>query len=497
MANTRGDLNVDIGARLDKFERALRDVQGEFKKLSGNIQSRSKTASNSMENAFVGKLKNIASSIAAAFSVQQIAKFATEAVNLAAKAEGIESAFNRLNKPNLLGNLRSATRGTVTDLELMRQAVRANNFQVPLEKLASFFEFATQRSAQTGESVDYLVNSIIDGIGRKSTLVLDNLGISAARLQDEVKKTGDFGAAAGKIIQEELGKAGNVATTAAQKIAAQRVELENTQKEIGDKLVPAYLTINGLILDFIKGGDMAGTTVNIMTRAIVNQKTETQKLNERWADFMAKISKYSKQEGPKQKQTLEEITAAMNAQADAAYKAFQRSMFFRQSKRLDMPEVEIAKEIGSLGRPGAQQQVNKIQENLIAQQNRLNAQLAQGFEIAATFGGALNSAFMDGIENGLNFGDALKKMFEDLAKQMAAALVTAVALKAVLSALGLGSAVSIGSLFTRQLGLGNAINAGQAGGLNISGFNRIAGTQLVTTYKLGSQDASRWNNTAG
>src|SRR5690606_17103755 len=51
-----------------------------------------------------------------------------------------------------------------------------------------------------GQEVDYLVNSFVDGLGRKSTLVLDNLGISASELQEEVNKVGDFAEAVGNII---------------------------------------------------------------------------------------------------------------------------------------------------------------------------------------------------------------------------------------------------------------------------------------------------------
>ena len=86
---------------------------------------------------------------------------------------------------------------------MIKQAVRASNFKVPLNQLATFFEFATKRAAQTGESVDYLVNSIIDGIGRKSTLVMDNLGISATELQAEIKKVGDFGQAAEETLLDQ------------------------------------------------------------------------------------------------------------------------------------------------------------------------------------------------------------------------------------------------------------------------------------------------------
>ena len=224
------DIKVDQAVKnLNKLEKEVKDVGKTAEKSSKKVSSEYSDLSSKMTSQF----KKVGIAAAAAFSIGAIVSFGREAVKLAGQVQGVESAFKRLNRPTLLNELRRATRGTVSDLELMRQAVRAENFKVPLEKLGSFFEFATKRSIQTGESVDYLVNSIIDGIGRKSTLVMDNLGISASELQKEIKKTGDFGEAAGNIIERELGKAGDVADTTAINMAQLATSTENLKVAIG------------------------------------------------------------------------------------------------------------------------------------------------------------------------------------------------------------------------------------------------------------------------
>jgi hypothetical protein len=205
---------VELSARIDKLENAFKKVKKE-------------------NNALQGAFKKVGGAIAAAFAAERLISFGVEASKLASKAEGIRAAFDRLNQPTLLNDLRTSVRGTVDDVTLMQSAVRAQNFKIPLEKLGSFFKFATDRAIQTGESVDYLTNSIIDGIGRKSTLVLDNLGISASELQAEMKKTGDFGLAAGNIIEREIGKAGDVAETTATKTARWGATMKNIQVTIG------------------------------------------------------------------------------------------------------------------------------------------------------------------------------------------------------------------------------------------------------------------------
>ncbi len=163
--------------------------------------------------------------------------FVAEGIRMASSGEGIIRAFNNLNRPGLLDNLREATRGTVSDLNLMRTAVRAENFRIPLEQLGSLLQFAQQRAADTGESVDYLVDSIITGLGRQSVLILDNLQIAPERIREETKKTGDFVTAAINLINEELEAQGTQALTSADKAAIASVKWQNAQLQIGEKFV--------------------------------------------------------------------------------------------------------------------------------------------------------------------------------------------------------------------------------------------------------------------
>ena len=190
---------------------------------------------------FGGAVKKIGGVIAAAFSIGAIAAFTKNIIGLASQTEGVKAAFDRLNNPGLLTALRSATRGTVSDLQLMTKAIQAQNFKIPLSQLATYFEFATKRAIQTGESVDYLVDSIITGIGRKSVLVMDNLGISAVQLQKEVERTGDFATAAGNIIRSELTSMGDVADTTATKVASIKTAFENIKTGIGLKITESPL----------------------------------------------------------------------------------------------------------------------------------------------------------------------------------------------------------------------------------------------------------------
>ena len=161
-----------------------------------------------------------------------------QGIELARQTEGVRMAFERLNNASLLDNLRQATHGTVTDLELMKAAVQFNNFNLPLEELGTMLAFAQQKAKDTGQSVDYMVQSIVTGLGRKSVMILDNLGLSAAEIRERMKESGDMTKAVGEIIREQMSKAGDYVETAADRATQANVELTNSMTRLGETFQP-------------------------------------------------------------------------------------------------------------------------------------------------------------------------------------------------------------------------------------------------------------------
>ena len=217
---------ADVKEYIKEIERATGIAQKEFEKTN--------TTASGLE----GGLKKIGGAVAAAFAVDRIVGFTKEASKLAAQGEGIRKAFERVGDPTLLDGLKQATRGTVTELELMKGAIRASNFKIPLDQLAQLFEFARRRAKETGESVDYLVNSIVMGIGRKSPLILDNLGISAIELRKRfdgisiaTANVADVARIVGEIATEEMQKMGTEALTTADRIK----QLETAVGDLSEK----------------------------------------------------------------------------------------------------------------------------------------------------------------------------------------------------------------------------------------------------------------------
>ena len=232
-----------------KVDKAIKDLEKLAKKVDKVDDERKKTQDGfkSMSNGMVNDFKKVGAAIGLAFGAQQLVSFGKEAVKLASQMEGVERAFKRIggaNSDNLLDGLRKATRGTVSDLQLMQKAVQASNFKIPLENLASLFKFAQARARETGESVEYLTNSIGLGIGRKSPLILDNLGISAVELRERLKgvgveasSVGDIAKIIGDIAEEELAKMGDQASTTADKLEKINAALDNMKVVAGEALI--------------------------------------------------------------------------------------------------------------------------------------------------------------------------------------------------------------------------------------------------------------------
>lgn len=209
---------VEISANNAKFASALNKSQRDL-------------------SAFTSNVTKVAGALGVAFSIHQIADFALEVSRLSGEAKAVRAAFERLpESTKLMQDLKRATGGTVSELDLMKRTVQASNFDISLKALPRLLEFATLRAQQTGQSVDYLVDSIVTGIGRKSKLILDNLGISAVQLTEALggasaasSSIGDVAEAVGKIAEDNLKNMetfSDNASTKLQKLAASWTDLK-------------------------------------------------------------------------------------------------------------------------------------------------------------------------------------------------------------------------------------------------------------------------------
>jgi hypothetical protein len=234
---------VQISANTAELKKALSSTSNDLKSFQANAMK-------------------LAGTVGVAFGVSEVLNFGFEISKLAGEAEGVQRAFDKLpQSTQLMIDLKDATKGTVSELDLMKRSVQAANFGISLKALPDLLEFAAVRAQQTGQSVDYLVDSIVTGIGRKSALILDNLGISAVELKKnlngvslEAATVGQVAEAVGKISSDALKTMGELSENASTKVQRLAQSWENTKVAMGEAANEAGLlggTLDGLtgILD--------------------------------------------------------------------------------------------------------------------------------------------------------------------------------------------------------------------------------------------------------
>jgi len=230
---------------IDKMKQKYHAVNEELQAMNRSLASGKESGGGGggmgkfggMLSVFGGNMLTKAAGWAMNFA-SEIGDCVAQGIELARAGEGVRLAFERLNRPDLLDKLREATHGTVTDLELMKQAVKFNDFNLSLDEMGTLLAFAQQKAKDTGESVDYMVDSIVTGLGRQSLMILDNLGISANEVKEKMKGTGDMTKAVAEIIRQQMSDAGDYIETAADRAAKADAEVQNAMEELGRTFQP-------------------------------------------------------------------------------------------------------------------------------------------------------------------------------------------------------------------------------------------------------------------
>lgn len=183
-------------------------------------------------------------------------------VRLALKGEALEPAFEKFAKvtgddvPSALAKLRTATNGTVSDLDLMRSsnAAAALGAAGSVEQFARLANVAVRLGRNVGRDANDAINDFAVGIGRASPRILDNVGI-VVKLDDVYEKfAGTLGVATDDLTQaekhqalfNEVLKQGEAklagveerGATASESMKALGASVENATKRVGEGFLP-------------------------------------------------------------------------------------------------------------------------------------------------------------------------------------------------------------------------------------------------------------------
>ena len=419
---------------------------------------------------------NLGQTIGAAFAVSHLQAFATEAIKMGSQLETVRKGFERFGDISTLGELRKATRGLVTDLDLMKVAVQAGNFGIPIQQMGQLLEFAARRAAETGQSVDYLVESIVTGIGRKSPLILDNLGISAVALKEkfggaalEAQSIADVAKAVGEIASAELAKMGEATDTAADKMQRLATSWDNFKARFGEAIAPA---VTG-VLDFISGA-LERTFINFQ---LLKAELHTTKPSER-IKSRAPMGAVAPTSGS---------TPVAKSPIEVVRKTLQEINLQAKGLAVVNTNLTYQEQILQGNVIPAYDEFNRMIQGAREQQELLNNQLQFASQVGAEFGMILSSAFNAAMDNGTNFFDELQNAIKNYVRQLATAVATTLALSAIVSAF---TGMPLGVAFrgvAQGTGLGGIF--GEGGILNMSA--RVSGSDLLLGTQRSGSNFSR------
>lgn len=236
-AKTINELTLKLNADMAELRKDLKKATGQLNSFQKGVKS----IGSALKGAFViGAIAKVG---------QEVAEFTREAIQMGGEMAGVKESFDKLNQPGLLDEMKKATLGTISELELMKKAMTAKEFNLPMERMGSMMQFATIQAQKMGKSVDYMAESLTTGLARGSAQILDNLGISLKELQAETAKVGSVSEAALNIMDRKVAESGGVVETASTITARWGARWENMKASIGLLLNNALVKISPILED--------------------------------------------------------------------------------------------------------------------------------------------------------------------------------------------------------------------------------------------------------
>lgn len=242
----------------------IAETQNFVKGLGGATKQATSWAANIAKTVAKAGLAVMATAAAgAAAAVAGVGVALAKLAIAAAPLEGIGIAFDKMaSRVGLsLDELRHAAAGTISDFELMRKTnVALTGAGDDLadafgRNLPQLLKVARAAAKATGQSVDFLFESLVSGVKRSSPMLIDNTGLVLKLGEANQAMADSLGIAVGDLSAEQkqiallnatvlagermISEFGGGQVTAAEQIAQFRAQIQNTKDQIGLAFLPA------------------------------------------------------------------------------------------------------------------------------------------------------------------------------------------------------------------------------------------------------------------
>ena len=237
-----------------------------------------------------GSVRALMASIAPLVGAYAVFEGLRQSIKMSGEVEGVAQSFKNLGKEfgntdQFLSKLKDSTDGTVSSLELMKQANNAMLLGIveSQDEFAEVTDVAQRLARAVGEDAVYGIESLVTGMGRQSKLMLDNLGIiidtnkayethakklgkSTSQLTDAEKKTAFLNATM-ESARAKVASLGEEQLTTADKTARATASLQDFGVKLGQALTPAY----EMALDMVGTGlEKAGKIIDTISKTNID-----------------------------------------------------------------------------------------------------------------------------------------------------------------------------------------------------------------------------------
>jgi len=510
MANTIGELNVEIGAKLDKLEAGLNRMEQSI----GHAGKQSeKTASQSFSK--VGGI------IAGAFSIQAISSFARAVIEVRSEFEKFEAVLT-----NTLGSS-SAAQLALADIkdmaamtpfsvaELSGAFVKLTNYGLKpsMEAMRQYGDLASA----VGKGFDQLAEAVADattgeferlkefGIkskkeGDKVTFTFKEqatqVDFTADAIENYITSLGDLEGVSGSMaaISETLGGKvsnlgdrfdsllntigdtsawGAVIDALGETLSGTEALIKGLQSDIGG--VPWY---EKMAMLFSTTGAQAQLAVMAAQQdALDKTALKAEVAAEQTDDLTEKTNDLSE---------AEKLAAFNTASAAFALEKLNDELetYLNRTKEVKFEPIDL----GDLAEIGLDEEEG-IMDPATASLDRYTAGLAVAADAANLFGGVLQSSFDAALMGGQNFFDVFGKALKQMIAQLAAAAASALVLSTIISVFTGGG---IGGTFKKMF-FGDPTKGGAAGLAGGFGGLILSGTDLTSAINRTQTTTRRTN----
>jgi hypothetical protein len=165
----------DLKTNLDKASKQIENFTKDNKKATQNIEKNSIDMNKAFEIAFGVGISQLALQ-----GAEAIRKFVVDSIKASMKLEQAMQSLKYMTSntaDSLVKNLKEASKGMVTDLELVGSANKALALGIKQNDLPGLMDVARVRAKLMGITTTQAFQDISIGIGRQSKMILDNLGI--------------------------------------------------------------------------------------------------------------------------------------------------------------------------------------------------------------------------------------------------------------------------------------------------------------------------------